>query len=62
MNSVNKSNRQKTQGEPIVNKTIALPKVLLRTALVVFILLVAFGILFATPQGQVLAHKNISIL
>ena len=57
MNSINKSNWQKTQGDPIVNKSIALPKVLLRTAVVVFILLVAFGILFATPQGQAFAHK-----
>lgn len=57
MNSINKSNWHKTQGDSIVSKTIALPKVLLRTAVVGFILMVAFGILFATPQGQAFAHK-----
>jgi Domain of unknown function (DUF4367) len=56
-NSINKSNWHKTKGDTIMNKTIARHNVLRLTTVVVFILLVVLGIVFATPQGRAFAQK-----
>lgn len=59
--SINQGNWHKTKGDLIVNKTIALPKVLLRAAVALLILLAIFGILLATPQGRAFANTIIKL-